>query len=326
MAVTVANERGADFSPILLESIQRETLLDFDLYLLKRAEGSGRFVLYRGRALEITEEHLKRLREGGIRTLFIKKGDRKNFSRYVEANLDAMLDNKTLGTSKKASFVCQAASGLVEDLLQNPGSEETTERASKLVETTVQGVLEEKDHIKGFLSVISHDPGTYNHSVNVFVYSLGLAKRAGLEGNVLSTLGMGAILHDLGKAKMQEEIFTKKAPLTSEEWKLIKRHPEIGVKMLDGNRSLSPAVRRVVAEHHEKCDGSGYPKGLKEDEIHPHAKLVCLVDIFEALTSHRAYRPGLSFFEALRKMRDEMAGYFDGEMWRHLVMMLGEAQ
>ncbi len=103
----------------------------------------------------------------------------------------------------------------------------------------------------------------------------------------------------------------------------MKRHPQYGADLLADVHGYPDTAGHMALEHHEKCDGSGYPQGLRGDLIHPGARIACLADVFDSLTTDRLYQPGVSAYEALRVMRDEMDGSFDTTMWKQFVLLLG---
>ena len=137
-------------------------------------------------------------------------------------------------------------------------------------------------------------------------------------------IGLGAVLHDLGKLGIDPGILTKPGPLTAEETQIVHTHPAKGVALCSG-LNLSFTAMQCVLFHHERADGSGYPGGVRREEIPLAAMAVGLVDVFAALTSPRPYAAAVSPFEALRIMRD-MKGAFDAELFKRFVMVLSGAE
>lgn len=313
--------------PVSVDVLRIDSVLCFDLYLYKRparAGAEGDYVLYRGQNLPLMQRHIDRLSESGIRTVFVKGDQRKEYTRYIESNLDTILADENVETLEKASLVYEAASGIVEDLSRNPEDPAIVERSRSLVSNMIDILQTTKSFIRAVLSVLSCATGIYNHSVNVTLYSLALANHLGMDIDGVTDLGLAALFHDIGKTRVDKSILEKPGKLTDEEMHLVRMHPEWGLQIVKGPPGLPDAIRRVVHEHHERCDGKGYPQGLVKDEIHPFARIVAIINIFDALTTTRPYRPAFSFFDALRIMRDEMDGAIEHEMWRQFVLMLGE--
>ena len=152
-------------------------------------------------------------------------------------------------------------------------------------------------------SLESADSYTHGHCGRVAEYGLAVARALGFDPGQLTAIRLGAYLHDLGKVRIPEEILNKLGKLTVEEFETIKMHPVWGLEMLtevDFPWDLKPIIRW----HHEKHDGSGYPDGLKGDEIPVAAQVICIVDVYDALTTTRSYKPAYTPSEALERMAE----------------------
>jgi putative nucleotidyltransferase with HDIG domain len=152
----------------------------------------------------------------------------------------------------------------------------------------------------------TRDLETHGHSERVVSYSMRLGREYGLDNERLKSLEFGSLLHDIGKIGVPDLILRKPAKLTSEEWVLMREHPVHGQQILRGIKFLEGAAR-VVAQHHEKWDGSGYPLGLAADDIDICARIFSVADAFDAITSDRVYRKGKPYEAAAREL-DEWAG------------------
>ncbi|HKO60897.1 MAG TPA: HD domain-containing phosphohydrolase [Pyrinomonadaceae bacterium] len=152
----------------------------------------------------------------------------------------------------------------------------------------------------------TRDLETHGHSERVVSYSLRLGREYGLDAARMKSLEFGSLLHDIGKIGVPDLILRKPAKLTEEEWVLMREHPTHGQQILKGIEFLSGAAR-VVAQHHEKWDGSGYPLGLKDEEIDLCARIFSVADAFDAMTSDRVYRKGKPYADAAKEL-DAWAG------------------
>ena len=130
-------------------------------------------------------------------------------------------------------------------------------------------------------------------------------------------------MHDLGKAMMPMEVLNKPGKLTDAEFSIIKTHPTEGYKLLLTGQNVDSVVLDVCLHHHEKTDGSGYPKGLKDAEISVFAKMGAVCDVYDAITSNRPYKVGWDPAESLRKMAEWSNGHFDGKIFQAFVKSLG---
>ena len=164
-------------------------------------------------------------------------------------------------------------------------------------------------------TVWRHDAGVYQHTLGVAGYAAAFGSRVGLSRADQHRLTKAALLHDIGKARIPVEILNKPGRLTAEEMRLMRRHPEIGAGLLDAQGDFEPAIVEVVRHHHEKMDGSGYPAGLREEEISDLVRIVAICDVFSALTERRTYRNPVPASEALAIMAG-MQGHLDRALMR----------
>ena len=156
----------------------------------------------------------------------------------------------------------------------------------------------------------TRDAETHGHSERVVTFSLRLGREYGLSGPQMKALEFGSLLHDIGKIGVPDAILRKPAKLTDEEWVRMREHPVHGQQILRGIKFLEGAAR-VVAQHHEKWDGSGYPLGLKAEEIDICARIFSVADAFDAITSNRVYREGRSYDAAAQELDEWANRQFD---------------
>ena len=156
----------------------------------------------------------------------------------------------------------------------------------------------------------TRDAETHGHSERVVTFSLRLGREYGLGASEMKALEFGSLLHDIGKIGVPDAILRKPAKLTDEEWVRMREHPRHGQQILRGIKFLEGAAR-IVAQHHEKWDGSGYPLGLRAEEIDVCARIFAVADAFDAITSDRVYREGRSYEAAARELDEWSNQQFD---------------
>jgi putative nucleotidyltransferase with HDIG domain len=156
----------------------------------------------------------------------------------------------------------------------------------------------------------ARDRETEGHSARVSRLTCLLGEAIGLSGQQLKALERGALIHDIGKIGIKDEILHKPGKLTADEWKIMRIHPDIGARIVEGIPFLQDTLP-VIRYHHERWDGSGYPLGLKESEIPIQARIFAIADVFDALTSKRAYRDKSSAEEALEYLKEQAGILFD---------------
>lgn len=154
----------------------------------------------------------------------------------------------------------------------------------------------------------------YQHSLNVGVYTTLLGISRGYSRDEVITLGMGALLHDVGKTQIAMEILQKPDGLTSEEYQLMKNHTWLGYELLKDEPNLPLLVAHCALQHHERMDGSGYPRGVRGNEIHDYAKLIGLVDSYDAMTTNRVYRSPILPHDAMERLYAGSGTLYDQSM------------
>jgi putative two-component system response regulator len=169
-------------------------------------------------------------------------------------------------------------------------------------------------------AVEAKDKYTLGHTQRVANRAVALGKRLRLSDKEIFSLRLGGILHDVGKIGIAEEILNKPGKLEPHEWEIMKRHPEIGYQICLPLKSTLGIALDVIRHHHEKLDGSSYPDGLKGDEVSLAARIMCVVDIYDALVTERPYRRALSKDEAIEILKGEVAQQkLDGRVVNELI-------
>jgi HD-GYP domain-containing protein (c-di-GMP phosphodiesterase class II) len=184
------------------------------------------------------------------------------------------------------------------------------------LEKMVAEVLANKDVVVNLSDIRNSDDYTFFHSVNVCTLCLLTGAGMDYSRTSLEELGVGALLHDMGKVWIDEKILNKNGSLTPEEYEEIKQHPAFGFDILSKQPNISSNSIKVVLQHHERCDGSGYPHQLVREDIHPAARLVMAVDVYDALTADRPYRSSMPPHLAIENI-SACAGVYDESMVQH---------
>lgn len=187
-------------------------------------------------------------------------------------------------------------------------------QVSELVNNIIDNLLQRNDILVSLSDIRSYDDYTYGHSVNVCVLALLTGNSLGLTNSSLFQLGAGALLHDLGKIMIPKKILNKPTRLTDEEFDIIKRHTIDGYKLIKSKNSFNHLAASVIYEHHERLNGTGYPRGLKGNDIHLYGKIVGLVDVYDALTADRVYRNAYLPHQAYEMLAGAGDNFFDYEI------------
>jgi HD-GYP domain-containing protein (c-di-GMP phosphodiesterase class II) len=193
-------------------------------------------------------------------------------------------------------------------------NENSITKAKNIVDDMIGEILSTKSATVSMNDLKMFDDYTYHHSVNVTVLSLVLGTVMGLNRDNLRKLGLGAILHDIGKLFIPKEILNKDSSLTKEEFEQVKLHSRKGYEYLRDIRNISAGALMPVLMHHERYNGTGYPEGLEGKNIHMSGRIVAVADVFDALTSNRPYRNALPPSEAMEYILGNCGSHFDPEV------------
>jgi len=186
------------------------------------------------------------------------------------------------------------------------------------LEKNQQQLVQLQDNLEDTVHAIAtivemRDPYTSGHQVRVANLAAAIAKQMGLPDGQVHAIHLAGVVHDLGKIQVPSEILSKPGKLTDIEFSLIKTHPQAGYDILKGINFPWP-IALMVLQHHERLDGSGYPQGLKGDQIILEARILSVADIVEAMSSHRPYRAGLGIEVALATISAQRGSYFDPQV------------
>ena len=244
----------------------------------------------------------------------------RNELRLLKAKLE--LTNTTLAKINKTQGMDIVAAAEEVSKLYNISKDELVEK--KRIEQELRTAYDET--LKGWsLALNLRDANTDKHSQRVVDLTVQLARKVGLPEEELVHIRRGAILHDIGKMGIPDAVLLKPGPLTKEEWEIMKQHPTFANEMLSCIPFLRPSVD-IPYNHHERWDGKGYPRGLKEYEIPIAARIFSIIDIFDALTSDRVYRAAWKSEDVLIYIQSQSGSRFDPKIVLVFLGMIAEFQ
>lgn len=308
-------------SPLMLFP---ETLGKFRVYLKQ----AGGYVLYSEAEERFTHKHRTTLYESGVSEVYVLTDQKDRFQSYLEENLGEVITDTTIEMEERSKIFYNASVSMVKDVFEErlpKGLEEQDfKRVADLVKQSIM-FLSQPNSLKTIGSLISYDYHIYSHSVHVFVYTLStLNSYEGINDKALFKIGLGTMLHDIGKSRISKAILNKRGRLTQHEREIINQHPILGVSKCS-NMPLEQETINCILFHHERFDGFGYPSGMKGTDIPLPVRIMSIADVYDAITSDRAYAKGMRPFEALQYMRDQMRGAFDVEVFKRFIMVLSGA-
>jgi len=201
---------------------------------------------------------------------------------------------------------------MVRDILQDCrlGKQVELEKTQPIVTSITESIFRNPDAMVSLLRIKQADKYTYQHSVAVGTLLVSFCRSLGVTRNELELVGIGGLLHDIGKMKVPGFILNKPGKLTEREFAIMKQHVAKGRGILENTPGISPISIKVAAEHHEHYDGSGYPLGLKGNEISQYGQMAAIVDFYDALTSQRVYHDGTEPTAVLKQMLEGAGRHF----------------
>ena len=284
--------------------------------------GKDRFVLFINETDLISATKIEQLKQNRVNHLYLNTGDQQGYLNYVKENLSGILANPNLTDNDKASIIYKTASSITKDLFLRPsakGIKETRNLADCMIETISQAPKTSNL----LMMITSQDYYTYTHSINVGIYAVSMMHkiRPSISEADLKTVALGFFLHDLGKARIPNSIINKQGALDQNEWQLMQEHPALGAELVQKMGEDNPTVIDIILTHHERGNGSGYPRKLSLQEISIPGKICALCDIFDALTTKRPYKKALSTFEALKIIKNETPEHFEPELLNPFILL-----
>ena len=203
------------------------------------------------------------------------------------------------------------------------GKDIDVKEAKSLVSTLTTNIMENPRALIWLTQLKNRDEYTANHSLNVCILALFFGRSIGLNTQQLNELGIGALLHDIGKLRVPLEILNKPDRLTNDEFEVMKKHTLFGYDLLKNKGELSQEALAILQQHHERVDGHGYPFGLESHGIGLYSKIVKIVDVYDAVTSKRAYQDEISPYHALNCIYSDRNGAFDEELVQQFLKHMG---
>lgn len=294
--------------------------VDQNLYLLYQ----GNYVLIASAGSVWKMDDTVRLRDFGVEKLWIKCKSWMEYNSIVERRIKMILNDHSIPVARKARTVLDASLVAASELFNNPTSLASASATIESVDHCIQYLAQDKDAFVELFKASSENMTEHNHGVHSTAYAITLAKALGYTDSIdLRSVALGAMFHDLGKAYVPRSILDKPGKLTEEEMAIVREHPTHGYEILSAFPHIIPELARtIVIQHHEKPDGTGYPQGLRGDDIHPLARVVRIVDIFDSMTAKRTYKDQTKAIDSLKEMIGEAYDQVEKQMIIAFIAMM----
>lgn len=300
---------------IRLSTIRADKHTAFDIFI----SVNGKMILYLRADDRLSDAKISMLhsRDTG-NSFFVRTEDKEKYRQWVREEMTSDL----IEPFSKAQILRESSVAIMEDLFENPDVNQALNESRPIIRDFIEFMDHEPEAMAYLISLSGHDFYTYNHSLDVSIYSLGLGQALGYNPRDLEELGAASLFHDVGKRNVALEILCKKGPLDDAEWEQMKRHPQYGLLILNENPQVSDAIKAACFEHHESFSGNGYPQQLSGQEIHPFARIVAITDTYDAMTTQRSYNVPLKPTDAVTMMKDKLQGRYDPDMLKAMYTVL----
>ena len=306
-------------SPEMIRARRSQLKFYRDVELYKKNKGEG-FVLYKPAGMTLANMRIKEEMYPAV--LYIKQKDKIRGIQEAQKGFNKQLETDV--KSGNPAKVKETLVTVVEETLTEPRAG-SLEGVSETVGILVSDYSKNSDVVKNLIDLSYTDYSTVLHSINVMAFALGFAFSLNYSQDEAKLLGLSALLHDVGKTKINTDILTAPRRLTDEEFEEMKSHTTIGYNILRNCKFNNGDISLSALEHHEKLDGSGYPNN--KTKINQAAQIIGIIDCYEALTNDdRPYRKSMEAFSTLKQIigKDVKSGKFSKDLYSKFVRSLGE--
>ncbi|MFA6149233.1 MAG: HD-GYP domain-containing protein [bacterium] len=256
----------------------------------------------------------------------IRNEDIPLYHRYLDTLLDGGAEVVPVPAERekiRAVVIKEKSKAIIRDLIEDPRSGENIKKAVGLATQLTDSIMSSREIIHELISLNSYDLYTYTHSVNVAVLSVAIGVTHGMGRDDAGSLGVGALLHDIGKGGIPTEILNKPGKLSAPEFEIVKGHVVEGAKILQMHEAIPRTATEVVLQHHERLSGRGYPYGLSGSALNLFGRIAAIADCYDAMTTRRPYQRAYTPYEALFQITKEVDNY-DRNVLETFIRMLGK--
>lgn len=296
--------------PLSIKQLQPGMVLAQDVYA---AADSTMSVLRCGTPLD--EGLISRLAIAGVATVHIESDDRPMAKALLQTLKTSVAPPPPIVTNELRKTAVESLEKAFQNVLDSEdgvfNNQQLQAHLNGVVGHLVDTLVEDSTTLVNITDLKSYDDYTYHHSLSVSVVAIALGQALGVPASKLNQLGIASIMHDIGKTAVPIEIIRKPSRLDKEEFDIVKTHPSAGTEYLVRQSVGDELMWRAVLHHHEKTDGTGYPHGLKGDNIPLWSRIIAVADVFDALTSNRPYRQPMPPAEALEYLMGGVGSAFD---------------
>ncbi len=321
---TGIDEQQEIFRPIDLEFLEVGGGEVFDIFYKTATFGNSQFVKFASSHPSHQDKFRKLIQSGeSTEDFFIREEDLTKYHGQATKSLRSMISNPEIPFQEKTQKIYDVSKGIMKEFFDNNASQKILQSSEEVMNIMEECLSGNEAGFHSLTMITNKDYYTYTHSVNVGLYCMAYGIKTNMGPNDTRDLGLGGMLHDVGKSKIDAKLINKNGKLTDQEFETIKSHSSLGVEVLKSMQCYGHNVIRMAGEHHEKFKGNGYPKGLVGEEISNFARICKVMDVYDALTTRRSYKKAMEPFEALTLMGKQMVDEFDLDILGNFVRQMG---
>ncbi len=309
---------------INLEFLSGSSSESFDIFYKTNSMGETKFVKFASTD-PAHQEKVHRILESGDATqdFFIQDDDLFKYYAHATRTLKTIVTSDSVPIEVKTQKVYEVSKNIMNEFFEQNASPKILTASDEVVEIMEQCFSDSEVGFYGISKLTSKDYYTYTHSVNVGLYCMTYGIKINLPREETRQLGLGGMLHDVGKSLIRLDLINKEGKLTDNEFEEMKEHSPKGEIILKDLNCYGDCVIHMAGQHHEKFSGGGYPNDLQGEAIAFGGRLCKVMDVYDALTTRRSYKKALRPFDALTLMKKQMLPHFDPELLDSFIRLMG---
>jgi len=320
---TLLGKKEDQFRPINTDFLKAGGSEVFDIYYKTSTFGKTEFVKFASSHPSHQEKVRKLIDSGECPEFFIRQEDLIKYYHQATEQLRIMISDPAIPLLNKTQKLYDVSKDIMKNFFEYSDSEEVLKSSEEVMALTDQCLSEGQARFDTILEIINKDYLIYTHSLNVGLYCLVYGINDNMSLTDIRSLGLGGMLHDIGKAQIDSAILNKPGPLTKEEFDIVKIHPRLGQEIMESMQCYATNVVCMASQHHENYKGNGYPDGLVGKEITLFARISKIMDVYDGLTTNRPYKKSVAPFEALKIMKNQMMDELDPKILGKFVRYMG---
>lgn len=313
-----------NYYPIDGKILDKNVGLAFNIFCKANGTQEDQYILYASKEPRYRDKVCELLRSSDfMEELYILEEDLTLYFENATNSLRDFVINSDATPEQKMERVYDLSKEVTRQFFEANSSPEILRGSDQVVDLMEKCMENNELGFHGLTKIMEKDYYTYTHSINVGLLCMSFGIKLGMPGDEVRELGLGGMLHDVGKSRISKAIINKKDVLTEKEFEAIKRHTGSGEVVLRELGCYGEKIIQVVGQHHEKYNGEGYHRGLAGEDISLFARVCKLTDVYDALTTHRSYKKALKPLDALCIMKNQMGNEFDPKLLTSFIRMMG---